>query len=581
MSFSDSIPDLLAGKVNVSEPYQNCNAKGTPTSFGVDLDFPALQLSKTLKSSEFHLLHGKIEDTLQNWEKKHQRHLDMQHRERRSDSVADMNNEAKETIEALHGILAHTLDIHDAVDWDAIKRKDAFRIKPHALFSAGKKPDFLQFETYGRPTDFDRMPHPAKPILEDTKKLYGFFSRLFRGQAIQAHFEERLDQWRKECEQADIGNVERETRYNEAVAAFDALKKVFEEEKQHDNDALEEIKSRYGNADPNAIEEYCDLVLNSSDYPDYFPQNWILEYRADARMVVANYDLPSPDRLPTVESYKYIKARDEITEKPLTETARKKLYDSVIYQVCIRTLHELLEADVINALDTAAFNGLVTHTNPATGIKETKTIISVSAAKEAFMAFDLSQVDPKATFKHLKGVAAATLVNLTPIPPVIKLDKADKRFIDSKEVAMHLDESVNIAAMHWEDFEHLVGELFEKEFTTTGGEVKVTQASADGGVDAVAFDPDPIRGGKIVIQAKRYTNTVGVAAVRDLYGTVMNEGATKGILVTTSDYGKDSYEFAKDKPLTLLNGSNLLALLEKHGHPARIDVTEAKKILRG
>lgn len=55
----------------------------------------------------------------------------------------------------------------------------------------------------------------------------------------------------------------------------------------------------------------------------------------------------------------------------------------------------------------------------------------------------------------------------------------------------------------------------------------------------------------------------------------------EGILVTTSDYGKDSYEFAKDKPLTLLNGSNLLALLEKHGHQARIDVTEAKKILSG
>jgi len=25
----------------------------------------------------------------------------------------------------------------------------------------------------------------------------------------------------------------------------------------------------------------------------------------------------------------------------------------------------------------------------------------------------------------------------------------------------------------------------------------------------IAFDPDPIRGGKIVIQAKRYTNVVG------------------------------------------------------------------------
>jgi restriction system protein len=124
-----------------------------------------------------------------------------------------------------------------------------------------------------------------------------------------------------------------------------------------------------------------------------------------------------------------------------------------------------------------------------------------------------------------------------------------------------------------------VREVFEKEFARDGGEVKVTQASRDGGVDAVAFDPDPIRGGKIVIQAKRYTNTVGVSAVRDLYGTVMNEGATKGILVTTADYGPDAYEFAKGKPLTLLNGSNLLSLLEKHGKRAKIDLKEAKRVL--
>ncbi|HEY1464738.1 MAG TPA: restriction endonuclease, partial [Terriglobales bacterium] len=96
--------------------------------------------------------------------------------------------------------------------------------------------------------------------------------------------------------------------------------------------------------------------------------------------------------------------------------------------------------------------------------------------------------------------------------------------------------------------------------------------------DAIAFDPDPIRGGKIVIQAKRYTNPVGVSAVRDLFGTVHNEGATKGILVTTSDYGPDAYEFAKGKPLTLLSGSELLYLLEKHGHRAKIDLAEAKRI---
>ena len=61
----------------------------------------------------------------------------------------------------------------------------------------------------------------------------------------------------------------------------------------------------------------------------------------------------------------------------------------------------------------------------------------------------------------------------------------------------------------------------------------------------------------------------------------MNEGANKGILVTTSNYGPDAYDFAKDKPLKLLNGAELLILLEKHGHKARIDLAEAKKIAAG
>lgn len=44
----------------------------------------------------------------------------------------------------------------------------------------------------------------------------------------------------------------------------------------------------------------------------------------------------------------------------------------------------------------------------------------------------------------------------------------------------------------------------------------------------------------------------------------MNEGASKGILVTTADYGPDAYQFATGETLTLLNGANLLHLMEKH-----------------
>ena len=161
----------------------------------------------------------------------------------------------------------------------------------------------------------------------------------------------------------------------------------------------------------------------------------------------------------------------------------------------------------------------------------------------------------------------------------MQMNKEDRRFVESYSVSGTLNEGVNVASMDWQDFEHLIRELFEKELADFGAEVKVTQASRDGGVDAVVFNPDPIHGGKTIIQAKRYTNVVGVSAVRDLYGTVMHEGANKGILVTTATYGPDAYEFAKDKPITLINGSNLLHLLLKHGHKAHIDLREAKKAL--
>jgi restriction system protein len=128
------------------------------------------------------------------------------------------------------------------------------------------------------------------------------------------------------------------------------------------------------------------------------------------------------------------------------------------------------------------------------------------------------------------------------------------------------------------DFEHLVRQLFEWEFGRDGVEVKVTRASRDRGVDAIMFDPDPLRGGKYVLQAKRYTRPVDVAAVRDLYGTVVNEGANRGILVTTSSYGPDAYDFAKDKPLSLVDGPNLIAMLHKHGRRYRIDLAEARRL---
>ena len=146
--------------------------------------------------------------------------------------------------------------------------------------------------------------------------------------------------------------------------------------------------------------------------------------------------------------------------------------------------------------------------------------------------------------------------------PVLEFNMVDPRFIEEIDVLSSLDQRPNLMELSPTEFEALISNLFR----AMGLETRLTQASRDGGVDCVAYDPRPIFGGKVVIQAKRYKNTVGVSAVRDLFGTVQNEGASKGILVTTSGYGKAAFDFASGKPLELLDGSNLLHLLAEHAN---------------
>lgn len=408
--------------------------------------------------------------------------------------------------------------------------------------------------------------------------------------AAKAIFQQEYDFWINQKAEVDKKNeylkagVDRENtklemQYQNELKQWELDKQMFLEKQKGKNDAIDKRKEQYHSKLPDSILDYCELVLSRSEYPDYFPQEFELDYNPETKILVVDYSLPSIDKIPSLKEVKYVQSRDQFTEVFLSESAFNKLYDSLIYQISLRTVHELYEADVINAIESIVFNGWVLSIDKATGQSVNACILSVQGNRQEFLSINLANVDPKICFKNLKGVGSSKLHSLTPVAPILNINREDKRFVSSYQVANGLDESYNLAAMDWEDFEHLIRELFEKEFAQAGGEVKITQASRDGGVDAVAFDPDPIRGGKIVIQAKRYTNTVGVSAVRDLYGTVINEGATKGILVTTSDYGPDTYEFIKGKPLTLLSGSNLLHLLEKHGHKAKIDLKEAKQLL--
>jgi len=475
----------------------------------------------------------------------------------KKDLATEKTEEAQENLTALEKILSHTLEVDDKVDWESLKNKTDYPIQQP------KK---------------NRIPiEPQKTDSKYQVKL-SIIDRIFASKKLakekqaEEHFSADHAQWQTYKEKAETTNASE-------LANWIANKDSYLEKQVEENAAIEAQKNDYlAGKDSQAIVDYCDLVLSNSQYPDYFPQSYELDFNLETKLLVVDYQLPPISEIPTLKEVKYVQSRDDFTEKHVSQAQLNRTYDTLLYQIALRTIHELYEADQIKAIEAIVFNGYVNSIDPATGQQNNSCILSLQAGKEEFEIINLSLVEPKACFKKLKGVSASKLSSLTPVAPLMKIERDDSRFVSSYDVAESI-QGENLAAMDWEDFEHLIRELFEQEFSSSGGEVKVTRASRDGGIDAVVFDPDPIRGGKIVIQAKRYTNTVGISAVRDLYGTLMNEGANKGILVTTADYGPDAHSFARGKPITLINGNELLFLLEKHGHKARIDTKEAKLIL--
>lgn len=472
--------------------------------------------------------------------------------ESRAAEVALMNEQLADQASALERILADTLGVDDYLDLDTRKQTSQIPpFNPGALGSAERQPSLDEF-----------MPPP----LSSLRQLMPGAKAKHAEAVAQAHA-----QHASAITTHAYREQQRLVQLNAARAAYDQQVLEIEAQTAAQHAEINQLKQDLASGVPTAVTAYCAMVLEVSSYPEGFPQHAKLAYVPESKQLVVEYDLPPFDAVPAVAAYKYTKAKDEIGETARPAAQRRALYASAVAQVTLRTLHELFEADRINRLETIIFNGYVDTIDRATGRSTRICLVTVRTTRDTFSQLDLSRVDPAACLKALNASVSKSPAELAPVRPVLEFSMVDPRFIEETDVLSTLDQRPNLMELTPSEFEALIANLFK----AMGLETRLTQASRDGGVDCVAYDPRPILGGKVVIQAKRYKHTVGVSAVRDLYGTMQNEGASKGILVTTSGYGKAAFDFAEGKPLELLSGSNLLYLLKEHaGMEAKIEVPE-------
>lgn len=435
------------------------------------------------------------------------------------------------------------------------------------------------------PLDFDGMKQPVREIPLDLggdaqplvpprweqfrPPMPGAVSRAFGGQA-------RYEQQRAAAEQefaramAAYENAEtaRQRRVTETRARHAASASAAQQHAARQHAEIDTFRGRVLDGDRRTVSDYYRTVLDTVTVPAGFPTVRRAAYVPESTLLLVEWTLPGVSVIPIEREFQFVKTRNAVEpRKSHTAAEIRTIYQDTIAQLSLQALLVAFRTDPGGLVDTVVFNGFVDDIDPATGQPIRPCLITLRATREHFDKVNLSQAQPVACVrKHFAAEVTEHPEALVAVEPYLTFNMADPRIVDAADIISGLDSRPNLMDLTAKEFEHFIQNLFDR----LGFDTKLFQASGDGGIDCIAYDPTPIRGGKYVIQVKQYSKTVPPTAVRDLFGVVHDQGATKGILITTSGFGPSSHEFANGKPLQLYDGTTLLGLCDQVGIDARI-----------
>ncbi len=212
---------------------------------------------------------------------------------------------------------------------------------------------------------------------------------------------------------------------------------------------------------------------------------------------MVDLELPEFSVIPEESSFRYVKSSDCIDSVARPLAKRKALYSNLISQIALKFVDTVFRADTAGIVACLTLNGMVDTIDPATGQEVRVCLLSVRVDADTFRGLNLHQVQPKPCLRSLKAFVSRAPTDLMAVKPIIELDMVDPRFVETMDVLSGLDQRPNLMDLSRTEFEGLITNLFAK----MGLDTRQTRPSRDGGVDCVAFDPRPVFGGKVVIQA--------------------------------------------------------------------------------
>ncbi|MCR6490882.1 hypothetical protein [Cellulomonas sp. P24] len=333
--------------------------------------------------------------------------------------VASLNSDLARVYGEIDGLLAWTLEVDDHIDLESLRST-----AEHPPFDAG----VLANPTPAMP----ELVYPTEPAYVEPSgpsALGAAFGGKKRHQEAveraRSGYEAARLKWHEEATalhaayvaaQARREGVERRriTSLAAAESAYAEACRQREAEVEARNQELDTFVNELAFDVESAIQQYVGIVLSNSVYPEAFPVRHDYQFTLDTRELTLTVTVPEPPTLPAVKEYKYVKAKDLIAATPLPVKAQKDRYAGAVWQVAVRTLHEVFEADRAGKVHSIALTVGVDRIAPATGRPESVPLVIVSADRESFSNFDLEKVVPQATLAHLGAAVSKSPFDVTP-----------------------------------------------------------------------------------------------------------------------------------------------------------------------
>ena len=260
---------------------------------------------------------------------------------------------------------------------------------------------------------FPALPEFVPPV--PPKGLTALFGKKKHEMAVasaQEAYDRALEDYQKKREQVVVlrrealsaharAEAARAVALNAARAAYVKACDAREAEAVERNGRLDELIANLGYGTAEAVQEYVSIVLANSVYPECFPVSHDFTFDPAIAELKLKVLVPGPDKLPTVKAYKYTKATNEISETALSQKTNRDRYEGAVDQVALRSIHEAFEADRRGLIKTISLTVGTETIDPATGRNTYVPFVIVAAAREKFLAFELSAVVPAATLSHL------------------------------------------------------------------------------------------------------------------------------------------------------------------------------------